>query len=526
MTEPAHDDGPQQALLYRLKQQSLLAEFGRYALQGRELADLLQRATECCAQGMATDLCKLLEYRSRQNDFIVRAGVGWAEGVVGHAIVGADLASPAGYALKTDTAVISNHLNEESRFRTPLLMAEHGVRRAINVIVQGDGQPFGVLEVDSASPGRFEQDDLAFMQGFAGLLGLAIDRYRVEDERDDALARLHRERECLRKSEEEARAIVAGAADYAIVTTDTDGGITSWSPGAVTIFGWTTDAILGQHIAVLFTPEDREAEIPERECDAARRTSCGEDERWHLRQDGSRFWASGSIRPLHDANGGERGFLKILRDATQTREAAEILTREVSHRVKNSLAMVASLLTLQARASSDPAVRQVLQDAQTRVSTIAAIHDQLWQGSDVLSIDLSTFLPGLCEKLQQTAPPNHRIVCEAAAVVVPADRAVPLGLLVNELVTNALKYAYPPEQGGTVQVTLSRIEAGRLRLDVADAGCGLPEAFDTSRPKSGSLGTRLIMGFSGQLGGVLTAAPNNPGTRFTIEMPGNETKGP
>jgi hypothetical protein len=107
----------------------------------------------------------VLEYMPAQNQLLMRAGVGWDEGLVGKAIVGADLASPSGYALRTGTPVISNHLESEERFRTPDLLAAHGVRRAINVILQGAGVPYGVLEVDSRSAGEFGERDIALTAG-------------------------------------------------------------------------------------------------------------------------------------------------------------------------------------------------------------------------------------------------------------------------------------------------------------------------------------------------------------------------
>jgi GAF domain-containing protein len=101
-------------------------------------------------------------------------------GVVGVATIGADTASPAGYALQTGKAVISNHLDIEERFRTPELLLQYGVRRAMNVILEGDGSPFGVLEVDSRSEGEFGQSDIVFLQGVANILGMAIERQRIE----------------------------------------------------------------------------------------------------------------------------------------------------------------------------------------------------------------------------------------------------------------------------------------------------------------------------------------------------------
>ena len=110
----------------------------------------------------------------------MRAGVGWNEGLIGTASVGADIASPSGFALRTGKPVISNHLDSEERFRTPDLLVAHGVRRAINVILQGDGAPYGVLEVDSQSEGEFSEQDIAFLQGAANILGMAIERQRQE----------------------------------------------------------------------------------------------------------------------------------------------------------------------------------------------------------------------------------------------------------------------------------------------------------------------------------------------------------
>jgi two-component sensor histidine kinase len=109
--------------------------------------------------------------------------------VVGNATVGADMASPAGYALHTGKPVISNHLDIEERFRTPELLMQHGIRRAMNVILQGDRTPYGVLEVDSRSEGEFAQSDIVFLQGVANILGMAIERQRIEGSLRQALDR-------------------------------------------------------------------------------------------------------------------------------------------------------------------------------------------------------------------------------------------------------------------------------------------------------------------------------------------------
>ncbi len=127
------------ALHQRVRQQEILAELGVTALQGASFNELLTDTVRLTAEGLRAEFCKVLEHIPSENRFLVRAGVGWSAGIVGVASVGADLASPAGFALRTGKPVISNHLENEERFRTPEVLQQHGIRRAMNVILQGEG---------------------------------------------------------------------------------------------------------------------------------------------------------------------------------------------------------------------------------------------------------------------------------------------------------------------------------------------------------------------------------------------------
>jgi len=189
---PPNSDAPDvtmRALEQRIRQQEILSELGVMALQGATFDQLLAETARLTAEGLRAEFCKVMEYVPSQNCFLLRAGVGWGPGVVGVAKVGADLASPAGFALRTGKPVISNHLENEERFRTPELLMRHGIRRAMNVILQGDRQPFGVLEVDSRSDDEFVPQDIAFLQGAANILGMAIERERYERSLKAALGR-------------------------------------------------------------------------------------------------------------------------------------------------------------------------------------------------------------------------------------------------------------------------------------------------------------------------------------------------
>ncbi|MGR3540575.1 MAG: sensor histidine kinase [Hasllibacter sp.] len=182
---PARDE-----LAYRLRQQELMTEFGVCALRATGRAELLDHAVRLAARGLDVDLCKYLERREAEGDLLVVAGIGWDEGTVGRDTLSCDDGSPAGYAWLMDRAVLSNHLSDEHRFRTPDLLRRHGVRRAINVPVKDGGKPYGVLEADSRQDGDFGLADISFLQGMANVLSVAISRQRKIEELDRARERL------------------------------------------------------------------------------------------------------------------------------------------------------------------------------------------------------------------------------------------------------------------------------------------------------------------------------------------------
>ena len=141
----------------------------------------------------------------------------------------------------------------------------------------------------------------------------------------------HQAETVLRETEERSRRIVEGVKDHAIFITDADGVVVDWTPGAEAIFQWSADEIVGQPAELLFTPEDRSNKVPTREFAIARAEGCANDERWHIRRDGSRFFANGSVRSLHGAAGEVTGFIKIARDETARRAAESALDENRSY---------------------------------------------------------------------------------------------------------------------------------------------------------------------------------------------------
>ena len=192
------------------------------------------------------------------------------------------------------------------------------------------------------------------------------------------------------------------------------------------------------------------------------------------------------------------GLHRALEAANAAQRATALLLEEMSHRVKNKFAMVSSIISLQARRSS-PDVKQALEDIASRVNIIATVHNYLQLSRHEGLIDMSEYLPRLCESLKDALLGPHPISLQATAIAVelPPDKALSIGVIVNELVTNAVKYAFADGQPGHVIVDLNR-EKELLVLTVRDDGRGF------SPTSEAGLGTRLVTTFAGQLGGSAT----------------------
>jgi two-component sensor histidine kinase len=502
---------PAEELAYRLQQQQLLSEFGLFALGCTDLDPLTQRACELAARGLHTEFAKVLRYRPEQDDLLVYAGVGWKPGVVGHASICADLGSPAGYALKTGEPVISNHLGSETRFRRPQLLADHGIKRAINVLIPNCDDFRGVLEVDSSDGHRFVEADLEYLSGLAQWLGVAMERQRAEDARRNSDERYRRLFDAIdagfcvieMKFDQDRHPV-----DYRFVEVNP---AFEAHTGLSDAQGKWMRALASDHEQHWFDIYGRVA-------------LTGEPIRFEQRAEALGRWFSVNAFRVGDPDSHRVGILfsdmtdrKRLEILLQDKVAhQETMMREVSHRVKNSLALVGSMLHMQGRAAHDEQVKRAIADAQARVMAIATVHDQLWRQSQVEHIELATFLGDLCAKLQETDR-RYRLACDIDPVAVPADQAIPLGLIVNELVTNAFKYAYPSALGGAVDVALRETDGG-IRLEVADSGVGLPESVSFGASTK-SLGGSMVHALARQLGATLDVDSNARGSRFTLDIP-------
>lgn len=385
-------EDPRVVLERRLRQQCLMAQFGLFALRNESLAAILTRACEVAAQGLEVKLAKVLRWRETSGDFLIIAGIGWHPGVVGHATISGGTQSPAGFAFETGEPVISNHLDLEERFRTPAIMVEHGVRRAVNVLIDGENSRFGVLETDSESDGAFEPHDTHFLQSLANTLGAAIDK---------------------------------------------------------------------------------------------------EDSRTRIEL--------------------------LNRDLRESLRLKDIMGREGDHRIKNSLSIVMGMLSMQARRAGNAETRAALDIAANRIATVAKVHASLYSTSQQDSVDLAVYIGDLAKLLgssHETA--ELRVDAVGEDFEVTSESAVSFGIIVSELVINAIKHARLDRAQARIVVTMTRTPE-MLTLDVADNGVGLPDGFD---PKSGGgLGMRIIQSLAASLIGEFSFSSVGHGTRFGVSIP-------
>lgn len=202
------------------------------------------------------------------------------------------------------------------------------------------------------------------------------------------------------------------------------------------------------------------------------------------------------------------------------KERAEVLLAEVNHRVANSLALVAALIRLQVTSSKDEAVRDALTETQARITAIAGMHRSLYTSDDVRHVEMDKYLETLVQEVQRSVnlgEAGPSISLEADPVSLTSDRAVSVGMIVTELLTNALKYAYPSGAQGEVRVHLKHREDGLALLAVEDDGVGMVEG---SSPKGTGLGSRIIRSMAATLGSSIDYVAAARGTRaeLTLEL--------
>jgi PAS domain S-box-containing protein len=324
--------------------------------------------------------------------------------------------------------------------------------------------------------------------------------------------------------------IVESTSD-AVLSKSLDGIIESWNAAAQRLYGWASEEIVGRPVTVMIPP-DRIDEEREMRARVRRGDRIENVETVRLCKDGRRIEVSLTTSPIRDAKGHVISIAVIARDISEAKRAEralkasleekEVLLREIHHRVKNNLQVISSLLSLQARAISDEKARQELAESRGRVRSIALLHERLYQSKDLARIDMGTYARELLASLLQTYALQGAVAIEVHSdgVFLGIDVAVPVGLVLNELVTNSLKHAFPPGVPSAIARPWIRVEfhreAGEVALLVHDNGVGLPMgAAEAAKPKS--FGLELVRMLARQLDATFVIETNG-GTRATFRL--------
>jgi PAS domain S-box-containing protein len=317
-------------------------------------------------------------------------------------------------------------------------------------------------------------------------------------------------------------------AEDAIISVDADQRIVLFNQGAEKIFGYTRNEILGENLSSLLPSRFIEAHRHHirkfAESSIAARTMGERSEIFGRRKGGIDFPAEASISKARIGNSWL--FTVILRDITARKIAdeairaslreKEVLLKEIHHRVKNNLQVVSSLLGLQSRTIEDFATRRMFQESQNRVHSMALIHESLYQSENLSEIDFPAYIDQLANHLIRSYGVDSQRVRISASIEdlrLTMDTAIPCGLIVNELVSNSLKYAFPGGRRGEVSIGMKQNEEHSIRLEVSDNGVGLPDGVSFTSTKS--LGLRLVRTLADQLGAAIERGSGN-GARIAL----------
>ena len=334
-----------------------------------------------------------------------------------------------------------------------------------------------------------------------------------------------------RKRSEERFSLVVEAAPNAMVMINSRGEIEMVNAQAERVFGYSRTEMIGRPVEML-VPERFRGHHPALRNSfsgsaEARSMGAGRD-LYALRKDGSEFPVEIGLNPIETDDG--IMVLSAIVDISdrkqkehrieQALQEKDLLLGEIHHRVKNNLQIVHSLLDLQSGQISDPHVIAMLRDSQNRVHSMALIHQTLYLSKDFAKVDFGSFLESFVPVLVSSYAVhanNVTLDIDAHGVALPINTAIPSGLIINELVSNALKHAFPEGRKGKIRLELKPADDRNLILSVMDDGIGLPEGLDVRR-NDGSLGLQLVAMLSKQLRGTLDVQCSAP-TRFTLHFP-------
>ena len=560
----------EEKLRIKEKQYDLLYKIGIIALTCESLQNFMDENVKLVASTLELEYCKILELMPDGN-FLLRAGIGWKPGLVGKAVVGGEKESQAGYTLLSKMPVIVEDFAEENRFKKPELLKTHGVTSGTSVVIGSMEKPFGVLGVHSTKKRKFTSDDTYFLTSVAFLIAEVIERKHVEKELSqykEHLEELVRERtaELIRTNEKLSREITgreqvekALQNNICFLETFLDAipspvfyrNLKNIYQGcnemfATLVLGLPKEKVIG-HSMYEFKTEFSEEII-----------HISENYNRLLLKEGKSLPHEVKIRCsvdrqernflVHEATyssvaGDVIGIVGVMLEITERKKAEQALLKteairkkEIHHRIKNNLQVISSLLDLQADHFEDEKVVEAFRESQNRVISMSLIHEELYkteETGDMETFDFKTYLQKLANELLRSYVVGNEDIhlkLDIENAFLGMDTGIPLGIVINELVSNSLKHAFPRGRSGEIQINLHRIsnciirgnnispgscDASEFLLVVSDNGVGIPENVDFRH--TSSLGLQLVNILAEQMEGSIELV-RGKGTEFRIKF--------
>jgi len=328
--------------------------------------------------------------------------------------------------------------------------------------------------------------------------------------------------EALRESEEKYRAIFESFHDV-YYRTDKDGIITLISPSVRTHAGWEPEEVIGHPVTDFYQDPNAREVFREK---LREKGVINDYELKLLAKDGRVIDVSLSSQIIRGTDGSPKGVEGVLRDITDRKKVEEqiktslkekeVLLQEIHHRVKNNMQIISSLINLQSWQIEDPKVKNMFQMSRDRIRSMALIHEKLYQSKDLAGINFAQYIQSLTVHLMHTYNAklkNVHLKTEVENVFLDISKAIPCGLIINELVTNSLKHAFPDGQSGEILVRLHTNNNGKMALEVSDTGVGFPDGSNVRKPDT--LGLQLVNDLVNQLGGIIELDQTR-GTAFRV----------
>jgi PAS domain S-box-containing protein len=524
----------QEEMVSRVRQQESVVHIGERALSGLELPLLLQEACERVANTLDVKFCKVLELRPGGEMLLLKAGVGWRNGLVGQAVVPTNLGSQAGYTLTCNRPIIVEDLCAESRFKGPSLLIDHGVVSGVSVIIPGRERPYGVLGAHSATRRIFRNEDLRFLESVAHILSRAIERKEAEM--------------VIQRSEAWLRSLVATTQD-AVVSIDRRGRIVLFNAAAEHIFGYTAAEIAGRKVNDLMA----EPYASEHDGYIARYEKTGEARAigrirtvTGRRKNGESFPIELSVTEIEVDD--QVHYAAFLRDISRT---VDLYTRaveneslaaigstaaKIGHEIANPLnGIYLTLQLVEQRLARQPSADERVTADIVRIKKEIGRLNQLVQEFRALSRQQTyDFRPVRLNELIDEVFELQRPLCDAGAIRVV--RRIPAGAppvrvdedKLKQALLNLFKNAIEAmPKGGDLMLDVTHSER-EATLQISDTGSGIAPGADVFAPfyttKKEGTGLGLIIVrqiIAAHEGTIIFKSEPGKGTTFTITLPFN-----